>query len=446
MTQKPPVGRPPAPHAPAHYPARRFVLAGFAAIAVLLGGFGLWAVTTNIAGAIIAPGQLVVEQNRQVVQHPDGGVVAAIEVKEGDPVEAGQVLIRLDPSELTSQRNVTEAALFELLARRGRLEAERDGADTITINPVLAALLDSRDDVRALTEGQERLFRSRRESLASQVAQLGKQIGQIRNQIEGMDAQKTALAKQLALIREELASQQALLDKGLTQATKVLALRREEAALLGKQGSLAAQRAEAEGKITELDIQILRLKSTRREEAISELRDLGPKQLQLSEELRTLEQKLDRLDIRAPVSGVVLEMRVFAERAVIRPAEPVLYIVPQDRPLKIAARVSPIHVDEVFVGQKVVVRFAAFDTRTTPELFGHVVSISPDALTDDKTGARYYRAEIRLDDGETAKLPDGVTLVPGMPADAFIRTADRTPLAYLIKPLAEYFNKAFREQ
>lgn len=425
---------------------RHHVLMGLLAILVLVGGFGVWSVTANIAGAIIAPGQLVVDQKRQVVQHPDGGVVAEILVKDGDAVEAGQVLIRLDPSELVSERNVVEASLFESLARRGRLEAERDGADRITFDPLLTDLLADRADVRALTEGQARLFDARRKTLASQIEQMGKRVGQIRNQIEGLDAQATALEVQLKLIREELADQQALLDKGLTQASKVLALQREEASLLGRQGSLIAQRAENEGRITEIEIERLRLTSTRREEAITELRDLSFKELELRERLRSVEQKLDRLDIRAPVAGVVLAMTVFAEQAVIRPAEPVLYIVPQNRPLLIIARLDPIHVDEVYIGQPVTLRFAALDSRTTPKLDGKVVSVSPDVLSDNTTGARYYQVEIRLNAGETEKLPDGVTLVPGMPADAFIRTADRTPLSYLVKPLAEYFNKAFREK
>ncbi|HHB80129.1 MAG TPA: HlyD family type I secretion periplasmic adaptor subunit, partial [Aliiroseovarius sp.] len=255
----------------------------------------------------------------------------------------------------------------------------------------------------------------------------------------------TALATQLRLIRDKLKNQQILLEKGLTQAAKVLSLQRNEAALLGQQGSLQAQRAEYEGRITEIRIEILRMRDVRREEAITELRDLGVKQLELTEKLRTLEQKLDRLDIRAPVAGVVLALNVFAERAVIRPAEPVLFIVPQDRPLLVSARISPINVDEVYAGQQVVVRFAALDSRTTPELFGRVITVSPDALADEATGARYYKVEIRLNEGEMDKLPEGVTLIPGMPADAFIRTSDRTPLAYLVKPLAEYFNKAFRE-
>ncbi len=431
---------------PSVFSARRYVFLGVLTIAILVGGFGLWSVTANISGAIIAPGEIEVEQNRQVVQHLDGGVVASVEVHEGDLVKLGDVLISLDPSLLTIEHRVAEGSLFEVLARRGRLEAERDGLDEVNFDPELMAQANTREDVRALTDGQTRLFQSRVWSMASEVSQLEKRIGQINSQIAGQDAQSTALNAQLALIRQELVSQQTLLEKGLTQSARVLALQREEASILGQQGNLIALRAENEGRITEVEIQILRLATLRREEAITQLRDLGFSQLELSEELRGLEQKLDRLDIRAPVAGIVHGLTVFAERAVIRPAEPVLYLVPQDRELLIVARVNPIHVDEVFVGQKVVVRFAAFDSRTTPELFGRVITVSPDAFTDEATGMRFYRAGINLAEGEAAKLPEGLALIPGMPADAYIRTSDRTPLAYLVKPLTDYFNKAFREK
>ncbi len=426
--------------------ARRHIIGGMLTLVLLIGGFGLWATTANIAGAIIAPGTIVVQQNQQVVQHPDGGVVASIEAKEGDRVEAGQILIRLDPVQIVSKRNVIEGSLFEVLARRARLEAERDNAETVTFDPMLTALIAKRANVRALTDGQTRLFLSRRDTVATETAQLGKRIGQIESQIAGLDAQSQALRTQLDLLRQELAGQQTLLDKGLTQATKVLSLQREEARLQGQLGNLTAIRAEQEGRITETEIEILRLSNQRREDAISALRDLGFKQLELTEQLAQLSERLDRLDIRAPMAGLVYDMRVFARNAVIRPADPVMYIIPQDQPLQIAAQVDPIHIDEVFTGQTVVVRFAGLDSRTTPEIFGRILAVSADSFTDQATGARYYRAEIALLDGELAKLPDGVTLIPGMPADAFIRTGDRTPLVYLIKPLTDYFTKAFREK
>jgi HlyD family secretion protein len=290
-----------------------------------------------------------------------------------------------------------------------------------------------------------RLFVARRASEDNQIDQLTKRAGQIRNQIEGIVAQQAALTEQLALIEEELVSQQALLDRGLAQAARVLALRREKASLLGSQGDFTAQIAQAEGRITETDIQIITLDNERREDAITRLRDLQFNELELSERRAALLVELDRLDIRAPVSGIVYDLTIFAPRSVVRPADPLMYLVPQDRPLVIAAEVETIHIDQVFVGQEVNVRFSAFDQRRTPELIGRVTQVSADAFEDERRGASFYRAEIILVDGEIEKLPDDLTLIPGMPAESFLRTDDRTPLDYLIKPLADYFAKAFRE-
>ena len=250
---------------------------------------------------------------------------------------------------------------------------------------------------------------------------------------------------QLDLIQQELASQQSLLDRGLAQIAKVLNLQREEARLSGTVGELTAQRAQAEGRITELEIEALKLDTLRREEAITRLRDLQFQELELAEQSRTLRERLARLDIRAPVGGVVYGLQVYAKRSVIRPADPVLFIVPQDRPLVIMAQIEPIHIDQIFVNQGVTLRFSALDQRATPELFGQVTQVSADAFQDDATAFSYYRAEIQLNDGEKDRLPEGTILIPGMPVEAFIRTDDRSPMEYLVKPLADYFAKAFRE-
>ena len=212
----------------------------------------------------------------------------------------------------------------------------------------------------------------------------------------------------------------------------------------GTMGELAAQKAQAEGRITELELEILRLRTDRREEAITSLRDLQFRELELREQRRALLEQMNRLDITAPVSGLVYNLQVFAPRSVIRPADPILYIIPQDRPLVINARVEAIHVDKLHFGQEVTLRFSALDQRTTPELFGHVVQISADAFEDEATRISYYRAEVVLNDGEMARLPEGVTLLPGMPVETFIRTEDRTPIAYLVKPFTDYLARAFR--
>lgn len=425
--------------------ARRQLIIGFTGLLILVGGFGTWAVVSNIAGAIIASGRIEVDRNRQVVQHPDGGVVDEILVDEGDEVEAGTTLIKLDSKLLKSELLITEGQLFELMSRRGRLEAERDGRHDIAFDPVLTDAAQLRPEVFDLIEGQRRLFHARQDSIANELEQLEKRRGQIRNQIEGIDAQQRSLVRQLELIEIELTNQQSLLDRGLAQAGTVLNLQRTAANLEGTLGELKASEAQAEGRITEIQIEMLNLQTRQREEAITRLRDLQYRELELAEQRRSLQERLSRLDIKAPVSGVVYGLQIFTPRSVIRPADPVLYLVPQDRPLVIATRIEPIHIDEIFVGQTVILRFSGLDQRQTPELSGTVTKVSADAFEDANSQLSFYRAEVVLNDGEQSKLPGGTVLIPGMPVEAYVRTDDRSPIAYLVKPLADYFTKAFRE-
>ncbi|UWQ63047.1 HlyD family type I secretion periplasmic adaptor subunit [Leisingera caerulea] len=425
--------------------ARRPLIIGLIALVVLVGGFGSWSVLSSISGAVVASGRIEVDRNRQVVQHLDGGIVAEILVDEGDTVQEGDTLIRLDANELTSQLVITEGQLFELMARRGRLEAERDEAAEITFDPELLKAVETQPDVKDLVEGQQRLFQARRATTAREIEQLEKRRVQIEEQIRGIQAQQQSMKVQLELIDEELSNQQSLLDRGLAQAATVLNLRRTLANLEGQLGELVAAEAQAEGRITEIDIEILKLATGQREEAITRLRDLRSQEVELAETRRSLRQRLERLDITAPVSGIVYGLQVQTPRSVIRPADPVLYLVPQDRPLVIAAQVAPTDIDQLHTGQEVTLRFSALDQRSTPELFGHVTQVSADAFEDQGSGASYYRAEIELNPGERGRLPAGTVLIPGMPVESYIRTADRSPLAYLIKPLSDYFVKAFRE-
>ncbi len=423
---------------------RGLVVAAFLGLAVLFGGFGSWAALANISGAIVSSGRIAVESNRQVVQHRHGGVIEALLVRPGDRVAAGDPLLRLDASELASERRILADQLHEVLARTARLEAERDGADAVTFPGPLLAAARTAPDVADMIEGQRNLLAAGREAMGREVEQLVRRKDQIASQVDGIGAQSRALTLQLGFLGEELDAQQSLLERGLAQAPRVLSLQREDARLLGQVGEFAATVAELEGEATQMDLEVLKLRGRAREEAIAELRDLQFRRVGLTEQVRALDERLARLVVAAPVGGVIHDMQVFADREVIRPGDPILYIVPQDRPLVIRTRVDPIHVDQVFPGQPVTLRLPAFDARTTPELGGTILRVSPDALTDAATGATYYEAEILPDDGEIARLGDRI-LLPGMPVEAFLRTADRTPLAYLVKPLADYFNRAFRE-
>ena len=423
---------------------RRPVTIGLVAILALVLGFGLWATLSHLNGAIVAQGQIEVERDRQVVQHLDGGVVAEILVTEGAEVVAGQPLLRLEGAALQSELTIVEGQLSELSSRSARLIAERDGSDTLTFPDEIETLARTSPEVEAQLDGQRRLFQARAETLAEQGQLLSRRIDQITAQSNGIAAQRAALTRQLDLIEQELASQQSLLDKGLAQAGAVLALQREEARLDGQIGELAAELARTEGQITEIEIEMSSLGTKRREEATTELRQIGPMVLELAERRRALQDRIDRLEVRAPVAGIVLGLQVTTPQSVLRAADPVLYVIPQDRPLEITARIPPIHIDEVSVGQTAELVFSAFSSRETPHLTGRVTLVSPDALTDPQTGATYYTAQIELAEGERARLGDR-TLLPGMPVEVFLQTGRRTPLAYLVKPFTDYFARAFRE-
>jgi HlyD family secretion protein len=435
---------PPAPDT-ATWSARQSIWTGIATVALLIAFFGGWGMMTTISGAIVAPGLVQVEQNRQVVQHPDGGVVAEIAVQEAQTVTSGDLLIRLDGAQIKAELTIVEGQLFDAMARKARLQAERDDLTDLIFPAELTDLAVTRPDVAEQIEGQKRLFVARLETQSAQIDQLGQRLDQIASQGEGIAAQMAAINDQIALLTPEIADQQTLLDKGLTQSARIMDLKREVARLDGNRGEMQSNLAQAEGKATETKLQILQIKSARREEANAQLRDMGDKTLELAERRRALTEQVNRLEIRAPVSGIVLGLAVTTPQSVIRPADPILYIIPQDRPLIIIAQIPPIHVDEVRVGQVVRVSFAAFSARTTPELIGTLTTISADAMTDQASRQSFYRAEITLDAGEMAKL-QGNKLVPGMPVQAFISTGDRTPMAYLLKPFTDYFHMAMREE
>lgn len=434
-----------AAHTPGYATARLPTIVGFGAMAILIAGLGIWATQAQIDGAVVASGRVIVDRNRQAVQHPDGGVVKAVLVKEGDSITRGDVLVQLDPILPLSELSIIESQLYELMSRRGRLEAERDGATDIVFDPALIEAAARDDRIATLMRGQKSLFEARLESFRQGLTQLENQQLQLEQQVEGIDAQRASLQRQIELTEEEKTGQETLLERGLAQGTRVLNLRREVARLAGSIGEMQARRGQAMENISEIKIEMLRMHSQRREEAITTLRDLQISEMELAERRYALTTRLNRMEIRAPLTGVVYDVRLLGEQSVIRPADPLLFIIPQDRPMVIESRVSPININSVHIGQEVVIRFRAFDMRETPDLLGRVTRISPDAFTDATTGASFYRVEVELPEAELAKLHEGQVVIPGMPVDTFLRTGEYSPLTYLTQPLTRYFKDAMRE-
>lgn len=423
--------------------ARLPLTLGFGAVVLLLGGIGVWSVQTEIAGAVVASGKVQVESRSQVIQHPEGGVVGEILAHDGDTVAAGDILVKLDGTFLSSELAIIEQQLVEIFARRTRLVAERDDANDFTYQDRPEFMIIETATVEDQLAGQKNLFEARKRSLVRELEQLSEQQSQIERQIEGAESQQVSFEKQLTLIEQELADVQSLFDKGLVETTRLLALQRQQASLEGEIGRLTSSIAESAARISGLAIEALRLADARREAAITQLRDIQYSEIELKERRLSLIERLSRLDIRAPVNGIVFDSRVLAPQAVISAAEPITFIVPGDQPLQVSARIDPNDIEQVYSGQDVRLMFTTFSRRTTPEVLGKVVRVAADAQTDEVTGLSYYEAILRPDAEALAKL-ENVELLPGMPVEAFLKTEDRTPLSYLTQPLTVYFQRAFR--
>lgn len=420
------------------------MIIGLVALVVLVVGFGGWSVSSTLSGAVVASGQIEVDRNRQAIQHPEGGVVAELLVDEGDRVAEAQVLVRLDASETTTELTVALARLAESGARRARLEAERDGAEALEFSDALMTFAATNPEIADVLSGQQNLYAARADTLAREEEQLRGRITQIGTQVDAMRAQEAALVEQIELVQVELERREDLLERGSGTVEPVVRLRQELVQLRGQLGQATAGRAEAAERVIETELAILQLTSSRREQAIGELREIRVGEQELIERTASLERRISRLELRAPVAGTIHGLTIFGARSVLRPADPFAYIVPEGRPLVISARVPAIDIDQVFVGQSVSLRFPAFDQNSMPEVTGEVAQVSADAFVDEVTGSSFYRTEITMTE-EQAQLLGERVLIPGMPVEAYIRTEDRTPLAYLLEPFTAYFSRALRE-
>jgi HlyD family secretion protein len=422
----------------------RYMLAGFVAIVTLVGGVGVWAAQTEIAGAVIASGLVVVESNVKKVQHPTGGVVGEIYVKDGDVVRAGDLLLRLDETVTRANLQMITKQLDELVVREVRLKAERDGVKSVEFPGSLNARKDT-PTIREIFSGERNLFESRRDSREGQKAQLRERITQLDQEFAGVSGQVAAKTREIDLIGKQLKDLETLEEKQLVTAATMVALRREAARLEGEHGQLTAAAAQTRGKVTEINLQILRIDQDMRTEVVKELGETQSRQSEFFERKVAAEDQLKRVELRAPQSGKVHQLSVHTVGGVVNPSEPAMLIVPDSDKLVVEAKINPQDIDQVLQSRTARIRFAAFNQRTTPELDGEIGSIAADLTQDPRSGDSYYTARINIPVAELARL-EGNKLVPGMPAEVLIKTHERTALSYFIKPLQDQIARAFRER
>ena len=424
---------------------RRHLAVAIGLSVALVFGVGGWAVFTDISAAVIAPGQLVVETDVKKVQHPTGGVVGQLLAREGQRGAAGDVLIRLDETQTRANLDIVLKAMDELSARRARDEAERDGLKTITFPPDLVSRIDTDPTVARLIDGESRLFAARVAGREGQKAQLRERIDQLRQEIDGLTKQAAAKDREIGLIGHELTGVRDLYAKNLVPLSRVTALERDAARLEGERGQLIASTASARGKVAETELQILQIDGEMRTETGKDLAEIRGKWSELREKRVAAEDQLKRVELRAPQDGFVHQMSVHTIGGLVVPSEPAMLIVPASDQLLVEVRVQPQDIDNVRVGQKAVLRFPAFNTRTTPEIDGEVVRVSADVTQDVKTGQSYYTARIRIREDQKERLA-GLRLVPGMPVESFTQIGERSVLSYLTKPLTDQIAKAWRER
>lgn len=423
---------------------RKHIHASVISIAALLGGVGGWAATAEFSGAVIVPGTLVVDGSIKKLQHPTGGVVSEVLVKEGDHVAAGDVLIRLDHVQASVNLQIVAKNLNELLVRRVRLEAENLGAQTLEFQSDLSERALDDPELGRVIAGERSLFLARSDSRQGQRSQLKERIRQLHGQTSGLEEQIVAKKKEMQLIARELSGVQELYAKSLIPLQRVTILERDSARIEGEHGAMIAQIAQTGARVTETELQILQIEQDLRTEVGRELADVRAKIAEMSERKVSADDQLRRVELRAPLSGVVHQLAVHTIGGVIGAGEVLLQLVPDTEELGVEVRLPPDRIDQVRAGQPAILRFSAFDHRTTPEILGEVKRVSADLVMDHRTGSAYYSSLIKFPSSEAARLKE--KLLPGMPVEAFIKTGERTVLTYLTKPLGDQMRRSFRER
>jgi HlyD family secretion protein len=431
---------------PALHSIQRYLIVGMIIVGFVVFGIGGWAATSELTGAVIGQGVVVVDSSVKKVQHATGGIVGELLVREGDRVQAGDILIRLDGTQTLANATIVTKSLDELLARQARLETERDNSDQVMFpKALLERTKDSNSEAARTIAAERTLFDLRRQARDGQKAQLRERSTQLQEEIRGYVGQAEAKQKEVNLINQELEGVRSLWQKNLVPITRLNALERDAARLEGERSQLGGMIAQAKGKIAEIQLQVIQIDQDLRTEVGKDLIETRSKLSELAERKTAAVDQLNRIDIRAPQSGRVHELSVHTVGGVIAPGEQIMLIVPDADTLAVDVKISPRDIDQVYAGQTASMRFPAFNQKTTPEIEGNVSMVSADITQEQRTGASYYTARVLLNPEELAKL-GSAKLVPGMPVDVFIKTPGRTALAYLIKPLREQAERAFRER
>ncbi len=414
------------------------------AVLAVGGGLGAWASVTQLSGAVIAPGQLIVQSDVKKVQHLTGGIVAELNVQEGSHVNEGDIVLRLDQTQTRANLLILTKSLDELTARKAREEAEQSGAANIDFPPELLARMDD-PDVKRVVTGEQKLFEIRRSGREGQKAQLRERIAQLNDEIKGTNAQTEAKASEIEWINKELDGVRDLWAKNLVQFTRLTTLERDAARIQGERDNLVATVAQLRGKIAETELQILQVDQDMRTEVGKDLADIRAKIAEQAERKVAAQDQLKRVDLRAPQSGTVQQLDVHTVGGVITAGQTVMLVVPDQDKLIVEAKIRPEDIDQIHVGQRAILRFTNFNQRTTPEVDGFVSVVPADVASDQKTNAKYYAVRIEVPDEQMARLGT-VKLIAGMPVEAFVRTLPRTVFSYLLRPFHDQLMRAFRDK
>ncbi len=422
----------------------RHIVSVWALSVALIGGMGGWAASAVLSNAVVGPGTVIIDQNVKKVQHLTGGIVSELVAREGAHVQAGDVLLRLDSASVRANLAIIDSNLAQLYVRRARLQAERVGATGFSADDIAVKGVDLTAS-RNLIDGEVQLFNARQSSLIGMRKQLEERKSQLAEEIQGETLQLASNDEAARLVDQEYDAARKLYDQQIVTMQRVNSLKRQRVELDGNRGERLASRAQAEGKIAEINLQILQLDEDRRTENSKDLTDIEAKISETQERRIAAVDQLNRLELRAPMSGRIYQLTVHTVGGVINPGEVLMLLAPDQRDLTIEAKIATRDIDQLTLGQKVDIRFSAFDQRTTPEVKGDVVSISPDVVTEQRSGVDYYPVRIKPEPKSLQKLT-GIALYPGMPAEVFIKVADRTVISYMTKPFMDQISHTFREQ